>query len=1135
MPLHKLSQKSFVNGQYDRTAQNQESVSGGGVVASGLSYAKNVLSSDKGELRKRLGTRFLKQLNDATVIVPFRNKDKDDILLFSPNKLDVLEYVEGQVGSVENYQQGTDTKVEKTWTSNTVDGYTVSVPTRGTSGNAAFNMFQDPHYPFSTPSEAVDYPFVGGYEYLGDTAGGGIYPPNQFFMKMQLPNGGIVGKFSVIFATTHNRGDVPTESGYTGYTNAVIQYSDDNNIWTSVNTVISSTAGNTPYYVWRFKSVRNGNVVTIDTRYIENIIMYDVILNDNVDNHRYWRVLFSNPVDSHDRLYSQKLNIQFYTRSLTPYSTITTDITELKNIKYAQNGNDMKLTDGEHNPKTITLGAGYSCSDYIPTSPNTLWTDLGKPSCVEYFQNRLWWGGFDAFPNRVIASKFNQINYYTTNTPAQVDDALDLSCNQLKSPITNLKGGQKVMYCFSEDGISNIDGGSTGMLATNQNIEFILKNRMPAGSSTPGFKDDVMLYSSSDGTKLYGVDFDLLVNRFQVSDLAKYAKDITKAKITELHYVNNESKLVYGLTEEGFMFALLYEKGQYQGFFPMDFNGTVYDIAPIKVGRDYKLLMVVFRDGNWYLEEKLDVGKYIDTSTPRLTSEEKKWATYDNLENNIALDCYQTYDLSFDANIQIVSENRVDSNIDLSSYINKTLMFKNEDSEDFVICSIYNSELQSKWTPFAVNENLSTMRNISGLIYANNQFIAIGSLQYVYISTSSDGVNWETPTQISSMEWHGADSIAYNGSLYVLIGDDRITTSTDLITWTTPVYDANMSSHRWLCLTYKSGNFIAISTDGYISTSSNGTTWTTPTANANLGNDKVWRSIATNGSKFVLLGNEGYISTSTDGTTWTAATQPTVLFNSSYNQTWRSISYDGTKFIVLSVDGSFSTSTDGVTWTLPIKDANLGNNAWLLLSYGNSNLIALNATGGLSNNESSSIVENYYKNTVQIETQRGNTTSFTKTYPEFTTFQPNLPSSASIGVISEGRYFNAQVPDSDGYITLPVPCHKVIYGVNYEALAILKIQTPYESMKQVAQVDVSVIDTTHLEIGTDFSDTQNIEKIDDSSYYDLTRITMNDTYRIVVSDTPEMTKNVILRSNKGVPFTVNAVDVYVNYSNLGGD
>ena len=170
-----------------------------------------------------------------------------------------------------------------------------------------------------------------------------------------------------------------------------------------------------------------------------------------------------------------------------------------------------------------------------------------------------------------------------------------------------------------------------------------------------------------------------------------------------------------------------------------------------------------------------------------------------------------------------------------------------------------------------------------------------------------------------------------------------------------------------------------------------------------------------------------------------------------------------------------------------------------------------------------------------LVSKRGNSTFFNKAYPEFTEFEPNLPQVSDVAVISEGRYFNATKPDNSGKIYLPAPCHKVIYGVPYESVAIIKLQAPYESLKNIAQVDLSVIDSTHLEVGTNFEDTQNIEKIDDSSYYDLTRITMNDTYRLVLSDTPETTKNLILRSNKGVPFTVIAVDMYVNYSNLGGD
>lgn len=1061
MPLHKLSQKSFVSGQYDRTAQNQESVSGGGVVASGLSYAKNVLSSDKGELRKRLGTKFLKQLDGATVIVPFRNKEDDNILLFAQNKLDILEYKDG---GVENFQQQTDTKVEKTWTSDTVDGYTVSVPTRGTSGNAAFNMFQNSYYPPASGSEQATHPFVGGYEYLGDMAGGGIYPPNQFFMKMQLPDDGIVGKFSVIFATTHNEGAVPISSGYTGYTNAVIQYSDDNLTWVSAQTIISSVVGNAPYYTWRFKAINNGGTIGVDTTKVEHLIIYDVILNENVGNHRYWRVYFTNPVDSHDRLYSQKLNIQFYTRTLSSYSTISTDITNLKNIKYSQSGNDMKLVDGEHTPKTVALNAGYSYSNFTPSNPGAILTGA-TPSCVQYFQNRLWFGGFSAYPTTVIASKFNNINDFRYSTPAQTDDGLELKCNQLKSQISNLISGQNILYCFSQDGISNIDGASNG-LATNSSVEFVLKNRMPAGDATPAFKDDVMLYSSSDGTKLYGLDFDLLVNRFQVSDLAKYAKDITKAKITELHYVNNESKLVYGLTEEGFMFALLYEKGQYQGFFPLDFGGTVYDIAPIKVGRDYKLLMVVFRDGNWYLEEKLDAGNYIDTSKPRMTDDEKKWATYDNLENNIALDCYKSYDESVTSDVVVV-DNTIVTMASLYGYIGNSVMLGNKSNKDFTIINVDNFVSGSTQTLYKWVAPSRQVKNSISYLMHREPTSDVGSIyafrQIIPGSSSGNPLYGFTTTNPTN----GTQSYVYN------------------------IYDNEFQiSSNWSgFFTRKPEN----DTDGKYYWAS------------------IWDSI--------------YALTDTENPNINDSFQ--VMWNGSLTQrTISYISYITEPQDVKYTDSNTPSAGDNVynTWdSIAGTVESVSDNTIVI----NGRTYTRDSTGDITRS-------GYNTYDITVLAQRGDSTHFDIIYPEIERFTSTLPNVSDIAVIADGKYFDT-VEIQDNTIFLPTKCYRIIYGIKYEALAILKIQTPYESMKQVAQVDVSVIDTTHLEIGTDFSDTQNIEKIDDSSYYDLTRITMNDTYRIVVSDTPEMTKNVILRSNKGVPFTVNAVDVYVNYSNLGGD
>ena len=940
MPLHKLSQKSFVSGQYDRTAQNQESVSQGGIVATGLSYAKNVLSSDKGELRKRLGTKFLKQLDCATVLVPFRMSDDDDAIIAissaGNDRIVGYKYSGDSLETLLSVRNAADVTfpATNTWSNGSQGSSSVS------NGDwiVSFTFFNP-----KTGSSIAGIPYDTYPGTLLNRASSGYTPDSskhnapQSITIRNSQNACCMRSIKLWFWT-----DESTGYQYKYFTNPVIEYSDDGSEWTGVQT--DYTVGDyTPISYTPPQDINTpGGIIHIDANYKSKC---SVTISQSAygSNHNYWRIYFQNgEIDTSVFVETASFIDASAIQEFRANSVYTDD--QLKKIKYAQENNQMFISCEDVIPyRLVNQNGELTFGSFTPANTSTIWSTIGGyPSAVALFQNRVWFGGFENNPTTVIASKFDDYETFSVSSPVQKDDYLNLKCNQLKSRIRNLVGGQNILYCFSQDGISNIDGGSNGLLATNENIEFILKNRMPAGDATPAFKDDVMLYSSSDGTKLYGVDFDLLVNRFQVDDLAKYAKDVVNAKITELHYINNEAKLVYGLTDEGMMFALLYEKGQYQGFFPLDFGGMVYDICPVKVGRDYKLLMVVFRDGNWYLEEKLDMGHFIDTSKPRMTDEEKKWATYDNLENNIALDCYQTYDMGFNAVTQI-----------------------------------------------------STTR-----YYA----------------------------------WEYNDTIVYTRSA-TPESDDIIYDYVGVVSTVSPVvsYDA-----------------------------------VTNTIVDTLNNDTWVRSVGND-----ILPDDNILFSDTDLTEYIDST------------------------IMLGTAGS--------------KD-------WIIATV-----------------DSCVINSGVYVVSITKQAERGNSTSFTMVYPEFTEFTPNLPQVANVAVISEGRYFNATKPDESAKIYLPLPCHKLIYGVLYEALAILKMQTPYESLKNIAQIDVSVINTTHLELGTDFEHTLNIEKIDDSSYYDLTRITMNDAYRIVVSDTPEPTKNIILRSNKGVPFTLIAIDIYTSYSNLGGD
>ena len=903
MPTQKLTQNSFVNGQYDRTAQNQESLQGG-LVSNGLSYAKNIVSGDKQEARKRLGTKKIFDLQDYAVIAPYRYNESDVLLLFSNDKIEIYNVDENVFTP---FVGATDLKkFEQEWTSNNTNGYKIS----------------------SSSNSSDVYKIFNGY--ANGKAIGAVN--NGYYIVFEAPENISINHVDFHF----NSNDISSrKGGYLGFQSARLYWSDDGIVWNKSESKITKPDGSAGVY--KYEEEQPAYPLTLKKWNIK----FSVVANIP-ETHKYWKIVFDDFIDGdYDETLVYNFHADFWTQTVKSSSSYETSIKtdELKNIKYAQYAENFKFVTENSSVYNFCIKNGVvelqKFEPKVTGEERKIFSIYGTPSCVSYFQNRLWFSGFKDYPALVLGSKFGDENTFTASATLAFDDYFNLTCNQLRSKIKNIIGSQNILYCFSQDGISFVDSGSNAILASNQSIEFHLKNRMPAGDATPTFKDDVLLYASADGTKLYAVDYDMLVERFNVEDLSKYAKDITNGKIKELHYLNNKSQLVYGLCEDNTMFALLYRKGLYNGFFSIEIqNGFVYDICPIKTSQDYKLFMVTYRAGRWYLEEKLDEGEYIDTSSVLLSKEEKKWATYDNIENNIALDCYKTYENAVDGDINVDGD-VAKTTVDLEKYVGQTVMFAQENSKDFLQAEI---------------EKINKEK-----LYA-----------------------WSAGTEDKKYYY------------------TKYTDGTDI-----DVYDER-------------GNVVG-------------------TGTINLG-------------------------------------------------------------VMLFVDGeatSFARDKDSD------KDIQTSVSIKKLAQRGNSN----------------------YYNTILFP---------------FDSFETDFSAGTEIGVISQGRYLGEFIVPDDGVIQLPFAVQKITYGATYLARGIIKIQQPYESMKQVQQVAVSVLNTGHLEIGTSLSDMLELEKIKDDSHLDLTTITMNGSYVLVPSDTPEWEKNIIFQSKKGLSFTVNCIEAIINYSNMGG-
>ena len=320
----------------------------------------------------------------------------------------------------------------------------------------------------------------------------------------------------------------------------------------------------------------------------------------------------------------------------------------------------------------------------------------------------------------------------------------------------------------------------------------------------------------------------------------------------------------------------------------------------------------------------------------------------------------------------------------------------------------------SPWTGVAAGGDSAVVISTIGTISVLNlleqpvSYIDIGQ----QVNIKPDGENWTTPVQAlaSSSSWQ---SLAFDGTKFVALGGSGyISTTTDGVTWTTPTQVTNLGSHDWTDLVYGNGKFVAIGSDGYISTSTDGTTWTVATQVANLGSGRYWFSIEyipwntqtvasnviSNSGMFVAQGIYGYMSTSTDGTTWTAATQASALnansrqwtglhefnsalfsfgFASSKNtaisrvgnsrgvtanwstaveysdlgleKTFKGVAHDSEKIVAMERYGYITTSTDSVNWsTLTAIDTLANKGYWQGLAYGNNTYVAVSTDGYVS-------------------------------------------------------------------------------------------------------------------------------------------------------------------------------------------
>lgn len=595
--------RDFSGGVLNQELQNLDT--GNGI----LFDCKNVLSSWNGELRKRTGTRWLQNLTGNSKIIPYRLPNGDDMIMLLRDKV-IKCYKFDDNDNLTPYQiytGGSSMNFPTTgWSSNTNGNWTVSA--NGTT--PAYNGI-NPNY-IETEFYYTDETINSLSVYYG-------FQNTSPFVLSSLTFTWERTNFAAQGGPNIRTGDDP-----------IIQYSDDGINWTPVETSFSKDV-TTSY----------GDTYLLETW--STHVVFNITNNSHFQEHRFWRVGFADVFvygsgTNYFSRYAYISNVNCITMpsfSDLVFNNCPYENEDFDNIRFCQNDKTLTMACKGKPPYQITNTLGvFSDSLFVPSDYSGIWTAVGYPACVTYYQNRLWFGGFEIKPTRVYASEFGKFNNFAIPSPIVSTSPIIADGTEISNVIENMWGGNNALYCMSEDGISMID--AQGAIVATDQVEFKLRNREPVNAMVPTVKDDIMMYLGADKQKILITDYDFVVQRFKANCISDKYNDFLHDKVKELHYIPRRSSLIYGVLETGKWFVLLFDidKGK-NALFPCESSGEVIDVQPIKYKDQIKLLMLTQLPSYQYvLEEKLPQAdqKIMDF----MSAQEQQEYTKDVIDSDIA-------------------------------------------------------------------------------------------------------------------------------------------------------------------------------------------------------------------------------------------------------------------------------------------------------------------------------------------------------------------------------------------------------------------------------------------------------------------------------------------------------------------
>ena len=226
--------------------------------------------------------------------------------------------------------------------------------------------------------------------------------------------------------------------------------------------------------------------------------------------------------------------------------------------------------------------------------------ERGYPRTVEFYENRLWFGGTDYMVNTLWGSE--TANYERFQTGTYDDSSLRLSINSDNIIEWLLGRGQLFIGTLGDEWI--LSGGDSSTPITPSTV---VARRQTGFGSKNGLDaliaSDSILYLQRQGRKLREFEYSLESDAYKSIDVTMLAEHITDGGIVQIDDQQQPEPTIWCVRSDGQLLSMAYSKAQnVAGWSRHITDGEFESVAVIPTDGEDRVYVVVNRDGGRYVE-----------------------------------------------------------------------------------------------------------------------------------------------------------------------------------------------------------------------------------------------------------------------------------------------------------------------------------------------------------------------------------------------------------------------------------------------------------------------------------------------------------------------------------------------------